>query len=767
MAKFPARPFTTFFLSDEFFCAILAAVAFFPNLFLGQAYFDGDLLMDYGPFQEFLRENIFQGHFPLWNPDLLGGNPMAANPVAMAFYPPLYFCLLFPLPLAFGIFYFLHGFVALWGTHRWLAQWGASPTACRLGAVAFAFSGFFWSEIVHPNLLATYAWMPWFFLALEALVKKPRPSRAFLLGLVLALMFLAGHSQALLGPLYAGPFYFLFRIFTTDNPWRRVVPRFSGWSWAAGLFPVFLLALLPILAFLIPEYEFVSLTDRFGQSKDYLNYNAPFFIQPSRVWQFLFPSPLFDQTGKALPLETANLGYLGVWMPFFSVAAFRAKDRRLPLLALGLAFFSFLTALGPAFPLHRWLCDWAPGFSLFRAPYRYIYLYDFFGAALMALGYDGIFGTKDVKIQRTWLRAGLLYALVLGALGLSALSGPLHWAEFTALGLGAVYLWLKNRRRGREPVLQNFLFCGAFILPLLFSGWLCGTSRWGAASCFDYEKNLPDLSRLREIVGHNRVLVGDGIPYPIHLTFGPSILVPLPTNVTMALGMRNMLGYDLSLAQREKLHQLPLSTFTRLMAVQGYVTGGSAKKVPGYHLEHWASLNGCFADRPMNFLFSPGQVRVFNNEDQEWKAMIQGSVDPEKTVFFSKTPDQGRTPSLDSGPVSFKYSWVKDQPDQESFQVSLEREHWVVFSEMVYPGWKAWLDGRPAPLETADALLRALWCPAGSHLVEFRYEPVWWKPILGGLCLWLFGALVFWFSRDKWDQLWIRRVFRPGGRQRG
>jgi uncharacterized membrane protein YfhO len=43
-----------------------------------------------------------------------------------------------------------------------------------------------------------------------------------------------------------------------------------------------------------------------------------------------------------------------------------------------------------------------------------------------------------------------------------------------------------------------------------------------------------------------------------------------------------------------------------------------------------------------------------------------------------------------------------------------------------YPGWVAEVDGREAPVERVDYLLRGVRVPAGVHTVEFRYEPLSW-----------------------------------------
>ena len=51
----------------------------------------------------------------------------------------------------------------------------------------------------------------------------------------------------------------------------------------------------------------------------------------------------------------------------------------------------------------------------------------------------------------------------------------------------------------------------------------------------------------------------------------------------------------------------------------------------------------------------------------------------------------------------------------------------LVLGDLFYPGWKARLDGRPAPVHRVDDIYRGVAVPAGRHVVTFSYEPLSWR----------------------------------------
>lgn len=68
-----------------------------------------------------------------------------------------------------------------------------------------------------------------------------------------------------------------------------------------------------------------------------------------------------------------------------------------------------------------------------------------------------------------------------------------------------------------------------------------------------------------------------------------------------------------------------------------------------------------------------------------------------------------------------------------------------VLTDHFYPGWLAFIDGQPATIYRANGVLRAVFLPAGEHVIEFKYEPESLRLglIISAFSLLLLVAIVF------------------------
>ncbi len=93
---------------------------------------------------------------------------------------------------------------------------------------------------------------------------------------------------------------------------------------------------------------------------------------------------------------------------------------------------------------------------------------------------------------------------------------------------------------------------------------------------------------------------------------------------------------------------------------------------------------------------------------------------------------------------------LKDyKPNHLTYNTNTRSAQFAVFSEVWYgpdKGWNAYIDGEPAEFIRANYLLRAMKIPAGSHQVEFKFEPASYATgrMISLICsLLLLGGLIF------------------------
>ncbi len=67
---------------------------------------------------------------------------------------------------------------------------------------------------------------------------------------------------------------------------------------------------------------------------------------------------------------------------------------------------------------------------------------------------------------------------------------------------------------------------------------------------------------------------------------------------------------------------------------------------------------------------------------------------------------------------------VKYDNDAVEYSSNATASQFAVLSEVYYPfGWNAYVDGKKVDYVKADYFLRGIAIPAGSHKIEFKFEP--------------------------------------------
>ncbi len=122
-----------------------------------------------------------------------------------------------------------------------------------------------------------------------------------------------------------------------------------------------------------------------------------------------------------------------------------------------------------------------------------------------------------------------------------------------------------------------------------------------------------------------------------------------------------------------------------------------------------------------NAWFVP-EIRYAGNADQEILGLKD--VEPARTLIVNeafKDDIQPFSPVFDSAAT---IRLTHYQPNKLEYESQAKTDQLAVFSEIYYPkGWNAYVDGAKTPHFRANYVLRAMVVPAGSHTIEFRFEP--------------------------------------------
>ncbi|HXF37226.1 MAG TPA: hypothetical protein VNO17_08605, partial [Actinomycetota bacterium] len=143
--------------------------------------------------------------------------------------------------------------------------------------------------------------------------------------------------------------------------------------------------------------------------------------------------------------------------------------------------------------------------------------------------------------------------------------------------------------------------------------------------------------------------------------------------------------------------------------------------------------------------------RVVDRPIEALRAVLEPGFDPARAAVLERDP--GIAPVAGAGPGTA--SWREEEPEDLRVEVRAPGPQIVLVRTNPDPGWRATVDGRPAPVLRADFFRLGVPVPAGRHVVRLTYDDPW---IGRGLAL----------SAAAWLALgagWFLARRREGGRR--
>jgi hypothetical protein len=118
-------------------------------------------------------------------------------------------------------------------------------------------------------------------------------------------------------------------------------------------------------------------------------------------------------------------------------------------------------------------------------------------------------------------------------------------------------------------------------------------------------------------------------------------------------------------------------------------------------------------------LVTAGQQPVFLDNTNTLRALGQNSFDGSKIVFLSP---EAKLLVTATNQTNARVLNSKFTPQRVDIEVEASEPSLVVVAQTWYHNWRAYVDGRPAPLLQANHAFQAFQVPAGRHHVRLAYE---------------------------------------------
>jgi len=650
------------------------------------------------------------GVIPFWLPDLFAGMPLPESLGPSFFYPTDLLCWAAGVPV--HRFYAwdaaVHLVLAAAGVFALVRRLGAAPAAAAVGAVSYVVGGYGQVQLAAGTqvFIRAYALVPWVFVAVEALAEDPVWRRAVPVAVLFALLVLTHNFQMLAYGAVVLP--------ASLALWPRARRPWARWTVLGGGAVAMAGALSAVV--LVPAWV-------------YLGYS--FRSEPSSVWagmEFLrWPQAVM----LALPDwrgDGNEAKYLGVIPAVLAVAALAVAPRR-TLGWGGLGLLALVLAGGPQTPAGA-LLAWLPLFLGFRAASHWILFVQLAVSVLAGLALTAEEG--GWRRRRRALAAALGGAAVLAVMGrllvpagqASAAHAWVAAAAVCAAG-GAALLageWLPP---WSPPALLLLLIAADAALPGRPHPRLIAAAELGAwngerAGLALLAREAPGSVRIYSEEPHEFLnsRIGEGLEWTsgYHGAF---------------LGVYGRF-YDAAFGCGHVLEAMRVLG-ARYAVVRELPPAGDLVPLRRFAGGDGTPLWLCRNDRFLGGVFVPTEVIPDSDGVGAQRALCAGKLATERMAWVqSAAPD---LPPRRSAPALARVT--HREPNELVADVAARDRSLVVFSEISYPAWKAFIDGRRAALLRADLLLRAVVVPPGHHVIRLVYDSLWFK-----LGLWLSGVSV-------------------------
>jgi hypothetical protein len=688
------------------------------------------------PFLAHARTAVWNATFPLWNSAAGAGQPFFASFQSAVLSPFSAIAYVLPLPGGLTVAIAARLLAGGAGMFCFLRALPLSTPAAAFGGVAYLLNPFSIVWLEHP-LAAVAAWLPWLLASVDACARRPGARSAGLVAIAVALTLLSGHPETAFKIFLLTGAYALYRGADAGRAWQTAALVAGGGAVGA----------LACAIQLLPFFEYaggsrvLAMRAAAGQ---------PLFTNPPASFVTTFVPDFYGT-----PIGRA-----------FVIGGNYCEQQVYP----GIVAWA-LAALAPFHRTHRRTAL----FFVVAGALAALVMYNLFGAARLATLVMPPLRVAALSRFGLLLIAGVAIAAAIGADVLfdarpeeSGRGVLARGAAVTAAALvigTVVVLFFREQRQilvdGRQWI--HAVRAAAFGAQLLAAAvalvWV-----------FPFVLRQAAIAIAIALLAVDLLSFADGF----HPLTPPAHLYPqveeiariqqdrslfrvagwqdaLVPNTAMMYGLQDFRSYD----------GVGVTAYAELLDAGFRFEGGAHRLVGAGALPLLDLLNVKYVVAPADVdlpadrfaRVHDGRSRVYENlrvlprafladrvvplrGAEALRALRDGDLDVSRTAIVEEALQSTRQPEAAAGPPGT--AAVRSYADTAvTIETRADGRRLLVLSDVHYPGWTARVDGNAAPIERVNYAFRGVVVPAGTHVVEFRYEPA---SVRAGALLSLIGA---------------------------
>lgn len=659
------------------------------------------------PFNKTSQTAILQGDLPLWNPYSSLGMPVLGNLNGATVAPLSFFLNFINSEAAWNLMYVGRLFFAVLFSFYFIRKLGLNQIASISGALLFGFSGY---SQLHLNMFHfnVDAMLPFLFWATLSFIRdRSRLSWILLVAAIIG-SILGGNPQNLILSFLSSIAFFV----CLSKP-ITILREYKYW---ALYFLAFIVGVGCCAFYELSFYELYSLALKYhdGVGKDSLPVIAllglifPVFLTaPALAVSAPFYLPYFGFF--SIPVIVAGLNLRGLYW-------------RETWFFLGLSLFFICKVVG--FALLNWIGELPVlneiGFTKYLSP-----LY-FSLSVLFSLSVNDLWKKNNqIRFAVTTFILFVFFVLLLRNISLVKHNEQfvVYWVLLLMCLISTVTIVLKVHSRAFIPTVVICLFVELFfnqnfyIREKLNSGVIFNTPKFVQF----IEKNR--ANEYDRVFGVGRILMGNqsGL-YGIHDIRGLSATTDNRYYVFMRdLVLKGNLNIH-PFITASTIYQPESRPFLNLLGVN-YLLFEDCKA----HQIESATLvyqDTCLEVHKNNSAFNRSFVvhdYQVVNDNEILPIMGSGKIDFSRTALLNSpiATDFKKTANVaNEVPLIESYS-----SNNVSISVVMNSSGILVLSDLSFPGWVVYVDGKKKDLLTVNYILRGVVLDAGPHEIEFSYEP--------------------------------------------